>query len=119
VSCCTSTCTSMDSCCSTATTFSSLSSFYTIYASTKCCSTPLSSFDFSMNIGSIDVAPGLVYSFAHQCHLLLLENSTANVPVVSMSWIIVYTNYIFSLYAFLFANSKDDDEFGGDLTTNN
>ncbi len=35
-----------------------------------------------------------------------------------MSWIIVYANYIFSLFAFLFAHSKDDDECGSDLTTN-
>jgi hypothetical protein len=32
--------------------------------------------------------------------LLLLKNSTADVPVVFISWIIICTNYIFSLYAF-------------------
>jgi hypothetical protein len=84
----------MDSCCSTATTFSSLTSFYTIYTSTKFCSTPLSSSNSSKSTRSIDVALGLIYSFAHQCCLLLPKNSTKNVPIVSMSWIIVYINYI-------------------------
>ncbi len=32
-----------------------------VYASTKCYSTTSSSFDFSMNIGSINVAPGPIY----------------------------------------------------------
>ncbi len=44
---------------------------YTIYASTKCCSITSSSFVSSMNIVSIDVAHGPIYSFACQLFLLL------------------------------------------------
>jgi hypothetical protein len=40
------------------------------------------------------------------------------VQVIFISWIIIYVNYIFSLYAFPFTHSKDDDECGGNLTTN-
>jgi hypothetical protein len=113
-----STCTSMDSCTSVSMTFSSLVSFCAINVSTKCYSTSLSSFDYSINTESIDVALSLVYSLAHQCLLLLHKNSTTNVLVVSISWIIICTNYIFSLYTFPFAHSEDDDECDGDLTTN-
>jgi hypothetical protein len=66
VVCCTSTYTSMESCSSASTTFSSLASFCIFYASTKCCSIVLSSFDSSMNIRSIDVTFGHVCSLAHQ-----------------------------------------------------
>ncbi len=79
---CTSICTSMDNCSSTITTFSSLASFCTICASTKCCSTTSSFFDSSMNTGSTNVTPGLVYSLACQCHLLLCKNSIMDVPIV-------------------------------------
>jgi hypothetical protein len=85
VSCCTSTCTSMDNCCFVAITFSSLASFYIIYASTKCCSTTSSFFDSSMNTGSTNVAPGHVCFFAHQHRLLMCKNSIVVVPIVSMS----------------------------------
>jgi hypothetical protein len=49
--------------------------------------------------------------------LLLFKNSNINVLVVSMSWIIVCTNCIFTLYVFPSTHSKDD-ECGGDLTAN-
>jgi hypothetical protein len=71
--------------------------------------------DSLMHIRSIDVVPSLVYPLTRQCHIFLCKNSTADVPVVSMSWIIVCTNYIFTLYAFPFAHSEDDDECDGDM----
>jgi len=77
---------------STSTTFSSPTSFCTTCVSTKCCSTTLSSSDFSMNIGSTNVALGLVCYLAHQL-FLLCKNSTTNV----LSWIIIYANCIFSI----------------------
>jgi hypothetical protein len=98
---------------------SSLVSFCIIHASTKCCSIASISSDSSMNIGSIDVTHGHVCSLTHQHLLLLCKNSIANVPIVSMSWIIICANYIFSLYAFPYAHSEDDDECGDDLTANN
>ncbi len=119
VSCYTSTCTFVDNCCFTATTFSSPTSFCTIYTSTKCCSTTLSSFDSSMNVGTTNVAPSLVYFFTCQHCLLLCKNSTIDVSIISMSWIIICANYIFSLYAFPSTHSKDDDECDGDLIVNN
>jgi hypothetical protein len=76
VDCCTSTCTFVDNYTSTSTTFYSLASFYVISSSTKCYSIALFSFDFLMNIGSIDVALGLVDSLACQLLLLLQKNST-------------------------------------------
>ncbi len=82
---------------------------------------PLASFssNSSMHTRSIDVAPNHVCFLTRRGCLLLQKNSTIDVLIVSMSWIIVCANYIFSLYAFLFAHSKDDDECDGDLTTNN
>jgi hypothetical protein len=84
VACCTSTYIFVDSCYSITTTFSSLASFCTIYASTKCCSTSSSSSDSLMNIGSIDVAPGLVCFLTCQCRLLLHKNSIIDVSIVSI-----------------------------------
>jgi hypothetical protein len=46
------------------------------------------------------------------------KNLIVDVLVVSMSWIIVCANCSFSLYTFPFTHSEDDDECGGDLTTN-
>jgi hypothetical protein len=110
--------TFVNSCSSCATTFSSLTSFYIVCASTKWCSSTLSSFDSSMHTRSIDVALGLVCSLACQGRLLLCKNSTTYVLVISMFWIIVYVNCIFSLYAFLSTHFEDDDECGDDLITN-
>ncbi len=64
------------------TTFSTLTSLYIVYASTKCCCSASSSSDFSMHIKSTNVALGLVCSLAHQDHLLLCKNSTTNVLVI-------------------------------------
>ncbi len=93
--------TTSTSCSSYPTTFSSYMSFCTIYASTKWCSSTLSSSNSSMHTGSINIAPGFVCSFAHQRHLLLRKNSTAYVLIVLMSWIIIYaiisSNYMPSL----------------------
>jgi hypothetical protein len=83
VACCTFNYTFMDNYFSFTTTLSSLASFYTIYASTKCCSSTLFSFDFSMHIGSINVAPGPIYSLACQYCLLLRKNSITDVPIMS------------------------------------
>jgi hypothetical protein len=110
--------TFVDSCSSFATMFSSLASFYIVYASTKCYSSASFSSNFSTHIKSIDVAPNHVYFLTHRGRLLLRKNSSIDVLIVSMSLIIVCANYIFSLYAFLSAHSKDDDECDGDLTTN-
>jgi hypothetical protein len=92
-------------------------SFCIVCASTKWCSSASFSSDSSRHTRSIDVVPSHVYSLACQRCLLLRKNSTSNVPIVSMSWIIVYVNCIFTLYAFLSAHSKDD-EWDDDLTTN-
>jgi hypothetical protein len=90
-------------------------SFCIICASIKWCSSALSPSDSSMHIGSIDVAPGPICPLTRQRRLLLLKNSTVNVRVVPMSWIIVCKNYIFTLYVFPSKHSEDD-ECGGDLT---
>jgi hypothetical protein len=79
----------VDGCTSIMIMFSSLASIFIVYASTNCYSIALSSSNYSMNIGSINVALGLVYTFACQCFLLLHKNSTTNVFVWFMSWIIV------------------------------
>jgi hypothetical protein len=50
--------------------------------------------------------------------LLMRKNSTTNLLVISISWIIIYANCIFSLYAFSSTHSEDDDECDGDLTAN-
>jgi len=71
-----------------------------------------------MHIGSIGAILGPVCFLACQRRLLLHKKSTIDVLVVSMSSIIIYAHYIFSLYAFLSAHSKDDDEFDGYPTTN-
>jgi hypothetical protein len=94
MACCTFNYTFVNNCSSCATTFSSLASFYTVCASTKWCSLVSSSFDSLMHTRSIEV------------------------PLNFMSWIIICTNYIFTLYAFPFAHSKDDDECGDDLLAN-
>jgi len=85
MACYTFNCTSVDSCSSFAKMFSSLVSLCTICASTKCCSSTLSSSYSSMHIKFTDVALDHVYFLAHQHHLLLHKNSTTNVPIVSMS----------------------------------
>jgi len=90
----------------------------TIYVSAKCYSTTLSSFDSSINNRSSHVAHGLVYSLARQLLLFLFKNSTANVLILYISWIVICANSIFSLYTFPFAHFKDDDECGGNLKAN-
>ncbi len=82
---CTSTYTSMDGCISASTMFSSPVSFNVVYAFTKCYSTTSSSFNSSMNTKSIDVTPGLICFFAHQCRPLLCKKSITNVPIASVS----------------------------------
>jgi hypothetical protein len=99
--------------------FSSLTSFCTICASTNCYSTTSSYSDFSMNTKSTNVAPSMVCSFAHQCLLLLHKNLIVDVLVESISWIIVYTNCIFSLYAVPSTHFQNDDECGGVIIANN
>jgi hypothetical protein len=74
--------------------------------------------DSSMHIGSTNVALGHVYSLACQHHLILHKKSTTYAPIISMSWIIVYTNYIFSLYAFPSARFEDDDKCNDNFITN-
>jgi hypothetical protein len=59
MSCCTFNCIYVDSCSFFATTFSSIAPFYTVYASTKWCSSTSSSSDSLMHTKSIDVTPSL------------------------------------------------------------
>jgi hypothetical protein len=94
-------------------------SFCVICASTNCCSTTLFSFDFSMYSGSTDVALGLVCSLTLQPFLCLHKNSTLDGPNLYILWIIVYANYIFSLYTLLSSHFENDGECNDDLTTNN
>jgi len=108
----------MHSCSSYITTFSSLVSFCIVYASTKWCSLALYSFDSLIYIESINVTPSPVCSLACQRCLLMHKNSIVDVLVVFMSWIIVYANFIFTLYIFPSPHSENDDECNGDLTTN-
>jgi hypothetical protein len=91
-------CTFVNSYSSCVTMLSSLASFYIVCASTKWCFIVSSSSDSSMYIEFIDVTPSLVYSLACQRCLLMRKNSTVYVPVISMSWIIICINYIFTLY---------------------
>jgi len=97
------------------TTFSSLVAICVVYVSTKCCSTTSSSSNSLMNIRSIDVAHGIVCFFAHQLLLLLHKNSTSNVLVIYILWIIIGANCIFSLYTFPSTHSKDNDRCSGNL----
>jgi hypothetical protein len=60
----------------------------------------LSSFNSSMHIEFINVTHGLVYSFAHQHHLLMCKKSIRDVLIIFMSWIIICTNCMISLYMF-------------------
>ncbi len=85
VDCCTSTYTFVDGYTFAPMTFSSLTPFYVVRASTKCCSTILSSLNFSMNTISTHVALSQVCSFTCQCLLLLRKNSTTYVLVVFIS----------------------------------
>jgi len=98
-------------------TFSSLVSFCIVCAAMKWCSLALSSSNSSMHTGSIDVTHVHVCYFTRQHCLLLHKNSIANVLIISMSWIIIYANCIFTLYTFPSTHSKDDDECGDDLTS--
>jgi hypothetical protein len=93
-------------------------SFPIVCSSTKCCSTASSSSNSSMNTRSIDVVIGPIYFFGCQCLLLLCKNSTTYILAVFMSWIIIYTRCIFSLYTFPFTHSNDDDECGGNFKAN-
>ncbi len=80
--CYTINCTSVDSCSSYATMFSSLASFCIVYASIKRCFATSSSFDSSMHTKSIDVALGLVYFLTNQHCLLLHKNSTTRFLII-------------------------------------
>jgi hypothetical protein len=88
------------------------------FASTKCCSSTLFSSDSLICTRSTNVTLGLVYFLACQCCLLLRKISTKDVPIVSMSWIIIYANCIFSLYDFPSTHFEDDDECNGNLIAN-
>jgi hypothetical protein len=110
VDCCTTTCTPMDGCTFGSTMFSSPASVYIVCVSTKCCSTTSSSSNSSMNIRSTYVAPSHVCSLTCQCLFILHKNSTIDVPIISMSWIIICANYNFSLYTFPSTHFEDDDE---------
>jgi hypothetical protein len=77
-----------------------------------------SSSDSSMNTRSINVTPNLVYYFSCKLLLLMWKNSTIDVLVLYISWIIVCTNCISSLYIFPSTHFEDDDECNGDLIPN-
>ncbi len=106
----------MDGCTSASTTFSSPTSVCVVFVSTKCCSTILSSSNLSMNTRCTNVAPSPICSLARQFLLLLRKNSTIDVLVLYISWIIIYANYIFSFY--VFAHSEDDGECNSNFTAN-
>ncbi len=107
-------CTFVDGYTFTSTMFSFLAFVCAICACIDCYST-LSSSDYLMNIRFIDVAPNPICFLSCQLLLLLHKNSTIDGLVLYISWIIVYTNCIFSLYVFPFAHFEDDDEYSGDL----
>jgi hypothetical protein len=71
-----------------------------------------------MNTISINVTLGPVCALTRQRLLLLHKNSTIDVQVWFISWIIVCANCIFSLYVFLFAHFEGDEECDNKLTTN-
>ncbi len=98
--------TFVDGCTSASMMFSSFTSIYVVYVSTNYCSTTSSSSNSSMNTKPIDVTPSHVYSLTHQRLLLLCKNLTSNVPILSISWIIVCKHFIFWLYAFLLHTLK-------------
>jgi hypothetical protein len=83
--CCISTCTYVDGYTYASIIFSSHVCMCIVCASTKCYSITSSSFDFSINTRSTNVAPSLVYSFARQLLLLLRKNSTTDVPIMYIS----------------------------------
>ncbi len=85
--------------------------------STKYCSTPSSS-DLWMHIGSTSVAPRPLYSFELQPFFRLCKNSIIDVLDLYISWIMEYTNYIFSWYYFPSSHSKDDSECDDNFTLN-
>ncbi len=111
-------CTYANGCTFTLNTSSSSTSFCVTCSSIDCYSTPLSSFDFSMFTGSTKVVLGPTYTFELQPFLYLRKNSTTNVPVLNISWIIMCINYIFSLYVLPSSHYEYDGECCGDLTTN-
>jgi hypothetical protein len=106
----------VDGCTFVPTMSSSLASIYIACASIDCHST--TSFSFDSSIKSIDVVLGHVYKLTHQHFLLLHKNSITDVLFWSISWIIICTNYLFSLYTFLCAHFEDDEECNDNLTTN-
>ncbi len=118
VACCIFNYTFVDSCSSFVVMISSLVSFCIVCASTKCCSSTSSSSKFSMHTGSTEAVFGFICSLTRQCCQFLRKNSTLDVPVVSTSWIIVYANCIFSLYAFPSTHFKEYDECGNNLIAN-
>jgi hypothetical protein len=117
VDCYISTYSYIDSCISASMTFSSPSSFYIVCSSTKCYSTTSSSFNFSMNIGSTDVAPSLVWAFLHTNFYFCTK---LNYRCSNSIYIMNY--YLHKLHPLIIcfpsAHSKDDDECGNDLITN-
>ncbi len=75
--------------------FSSSTSFCVTCSSIDCYSTPLSSFDFSMFIGSTKVAFGPTCTFELQPLLHLCKNSTTHVPVLYILSYCVQKLYLF------------------------
>jgi hypothetical protein len=112
------TCTFVDGCTFTSTMFSSHAFIYIAYASIDYFSITSSSNSW-MNTRYTDVVLGPICSFACQLFLLLMhKNSTIDGPILYILWIIVYANYIFSLYILPSSHFEDDGEWDGDLTTN-
>jgi hypothetical protein len=81
-------------------------------------STPSSSSDSSMFIGSTDVAHGLAYTLEFQSLPRLCKNSIVDVPDLYIFWIIVCANCISSLYILPSSPYEDDGECSADLITN-
>jgi len=95
-------CTFMDDYIPTSDISSSSMSFCTTCVSTDHYSTPSSPSNFSMFTGSTNVALGPTCTLELQPLLCLRKNSTADVLVLHIFWIIVYANCIFSLYTLPF-----------------
>jgi hypothetical protein len=72
-----------------------------------------------MNTKSTIVAFGPSCSLAHQLLLRLRKNSTTDVPIIYILWIIVYASCIFPLYDLPSSHFENDGDYNSDLTANN
>jgi hypothetical protein len=93
--------TSIDGCTPTSNMLSSFASFYIACASIDYYSTPSSSSNSSMYTRSIDVILGHACSLELQPLICLCKNSTIDVLILYIFWIIICAHCIFSMYDLL------------------